>query len=1034
MAVSAEKIEQNVLEDLIAQREASKLPNEDVLVDLESQRQIRVGDYPENTVPGAAQAAIGAVENLAQMMTGFAAAVPGTVRGATWAILAPEAEKGDAYTAGFAEGASPERWYTYEPKTKKGKRYEAAIADTYNEYIVEKWGNHVGSLVDQGLISPAEGAYYRTSADALLLGLFMKGGKLVAGEYAARLGARVGSTRANRSPVDLDAATDTYKPGTGQLTEVGGKPKLLEAPPLKPLAPRSAQKRLPAPEQVEVAVAVRQALDGVEPDGDVFTAKHGDRSPTNPKAIFKNRQAGAVDPEVFAEVATKVVRPAVVTAKAAADLSHALARQIAFKHVTDIRKINSPTAKMLADRIMPLETSTIELGAGFHERISLAEGEYHSRIENILEPLRRHVINKNAAKSLRLVALPKRVNNDIFTALDTGKAPAYIVPAARALRGLLDDILVYQQGAGVEVARRPNYMQHLWDAKKISRAEFGRKNGGAFTQYLVDKEGLDYNTAQEIISLITHEEGFLDFVEDTGGRLAKGQDYSEWSGRVRQVGGGQSRPGYTQKRSLNGSFPESKEWLVTDVESILTSYVNRAARHAEYTRIAGANEAKLNQNVRQIIEEQQLHRQAGGKLTASSPHQTAQEIYDVFDAMQGRFHQIKSPVVRRTSRAIAGYEVISKLSLVALAQFPETMMPAARYRVATSFESLPGIPIPLKSYGVGMVDSAINGMSAAASILTGKRLIPKTEKRKHLERIGVSFVSSLQSSASRMAGPTGVITSRVIRAFMMEAITNLQRTISLDTIQSMIRENARYLAKGLAQGTKARMYRQELTELGINPDLAVEWYRAGMPKDHPVAQKFDIAYVRGIKTNIIMPEAANAPRLYNDPRFQLPFIFTRFFTVFGNTVLKNLGKKLASGDVTNTRKLAMIGSLVTAVGIAYYTQFLREDISGYQYREEDDPLRIVDAVDRSGLTAMFTRLYPLFSAYKYGQGSKYLAGIAFGPAGSDVAGFIEAAKGSNEQRARWMAKMTPIMTITPESEDLMYDFYLEMIDGLPEGH
>lgn len=97
-------------------------------------------------------------------------------------------------------------------------------------------------------------------------------------------------------------------------------------------------------------------------------------------------------------------------------------------------------------------------------------------------------------------------------------------------------------------------------------------------------------------------------------------------------------------------------------------------------------------------------------------------------------------------------------------------------------------------------------------------------------------------------------------------------------------------------------------------------------------------------------------------------------------------------------------------------------------------MRVIDAIDRSGLTAMFTRLYPLFSEYKYGMGSQWVANMLGGPFAGDVAGFISAANGSNEQRARYMAKMTPIMTITPESEDLMYEFYLEMIDGLPEGN
>jgi len=1148
MATSNSEIEANVLQDLIAQRDARK---QEVFEDLQHQQRLRNGDYDVTSIRGMAQTGLGVVENIAQMVSGFASAIPGAAAGVGAALGARDI---NAYSEAFAEQADKT---TYEPRSVKGKRFEGEIADAYNEYIEEKWGNeYLGGLVDSGQISPEEAAYYRTSADALLMGVFMK-----AGAYAKAAGTRAGRLAASRKPVNLDAAPlegeiipfggAGHKPGTGQLVSL---PKLLEGPKRIPKTPvgiatKQALQRdvsigqikevIESAKTPEVAIQEITSLresgvpvkitdpvfkDGIidaeatisllpdvatgytrlyrassptvsfsdvfkpkmleqfDPKGrvgefytsqisyaDYFRETYGkdasleyiditdaeaakaritddiydarnleyivDSKPpapdpfTDPKNIFKNRQAGAVDLEVFVEVLEKIARPGVVTAKVAADLAHALARQVAFKHVTDIRKINSPTAKMLADRIMPTETSTIPLGGGFHELVSISEGKFSQRIDNLLEPLRRRVINRNATKTLRLIALPKEINNDIFRSLDTGVAPEYLVPVIRALRAILDDVLAYQNEAGAQVARRPNYMPHMWDAKKISIVEFGKKKGGGFTKYLMKEEGLSFDAAQEVIATITHEEGFLDFLEDAGGRLREGEDYSAWAGRTRGIEGGASRPGHAQQRSLKGEFDKAKDWLVTDVEAVLVNYINRAVRHAEYTRMAGKNEVTLNQTVRQIIEEQQVGGHRGGKLRANSPHQTAQEIYDMFDAMQGRYHQIKNPTVRRASKALAGYQVIQKLGLVTLAQFPESMMPAARYRVATATKALPGIPLPLKSYAVGIVDAAANAMSAASKIITGTRLIPKTVMRQHLERIGIISPSSLVSSASRMAGPVGTITSRVIRLFGIETITNFQRTTALDTLQSLIRENARYLGKG-KENKKARMYRQELIELGLKPAEVVEWYKAGMPEDSPIHNKFDIAHVRGIDTTIIMPKAANAPRLYNDPRWQLVLEFTRFFTVFGNTVLKNIGKKLVSGDVTNTRKLASIGSLITAVGIAYYTQFMREDITGYEFRDEDDPLRMVDAFDRAGLTAMFTRLYPLFSAYRYGKGHKYIAGL-LGPAASDAASFIEAT-GDKKRMARWMANHTPLMTITPESEDLMYEFYLELIEALPE--
>jgi hypothetical protein len=607
MAASVENSE--VLEDLIAQRDARRQPDQDVLEDLDEQRRLRMGDYPLDTIPGMAKGAYGVFENFANMITGFASAIPGAVGG----LSAGNKEAVEAYTKAVMETGSselaaeeafdvdfdvekyPEGFHvaadptTFEPRTLKGEKYQAAIADAYNEYIEEKWGEYLGELVDQGIIDPKTATWSRTSADALLMGLLMRGGK-----YARDLGKKAADMAHSRRIIDLDAE---ITPLEGELIPGGPKP----IPTQKKLT--GPQKRLPAPEEAQVTRAVREALDD--------TPRTPPTGPT--KNIFKNRQAGAIDPGVFAEGVARITRPAIVTAKSMSDVSHALARQVGFKMVTDIRKQPSPTAKMLADRIMPLENSTITLGGGFHELISVREGEYNTRINNILEPLRKQVVNKNAARTLRLIALPKRINDDLFNALDTGKVPEYLAPVARAIRAVLNDMWKYEREAGVDVGRLPNYLPHMWNANKIRKAEFGKKRGGEFTKYLMEKEGLPYDVAQDVIATITHEEGFLDFVEDAGGRLGPNEDYSLWAGRVRQVGGGPSKPAHTKHRVLKGNFPESRKWLNNDVESVLASHVNRAVRHAEYTRIAGPGESKLNKTVRQIIEEVEEHATEGGK-------------------------------------------------------------------------------------------------------------------------------------------------------------------------------------------------------------------------------------------------------------------------------------------------------------------------------------------------------------------------------------------------------------------------------------
>jgi hypothetical protein len=989
MATGVPKIEQDVLNDLEEQynhRQSQSIP-EDVREDLEEKYNIRQGVYPNDTAFGLAQSGIGALENLGQMFTGFFAAVPGAVAGTGAAIIDRDAQ---SYVDVFDKVTAP---LTYDPRSKKGKIYQEAIAGAYDEWINERWGDHVGELVEQGYISPEEATWMRVSADALLLGLPIKAAKSVRG-----------------------------------LKRKAGRHKEVEVEPLEGEYMSAERGGLPAKRQGKI---YEQTKELAKKSFDEAAPK---RLPPPPikENIFSSRQAGAVDLSVVAEGVRKALRPLEVGAKAGIDVSHAVARQVGFKHLTDIRKMPSPTAKMLADRIMPSQSSTIPLGAGFHELISLREGTYNTRLDMAIAPLRKHVANKNSLSSLRVVALPKSVNEGIIRGLETGRAPENLVPAIRAIRSILSEVLEYQREAGVNVAERPNYFPHLWNSRKIVDAEWGKfdKGGGKFTKHLTEDLGIPKEAAADIVRTLVREEGFLDFIDDTGGRLRKGDDYGAWS-RAHRVGGGPSTPPHVKRRVIDTTVEKSGDWMITDLESVLNNYINRAVQKAEYTRIAGIGEHRLNRIVHQIIDEMDVT----GKLV-EQPHTVAQKIYDVFDAMQYRFKSIENPSVLRLNRAASGYEVMAHLGLVTLAQFPETLIPAVKYRVATPTKAAPSIPLPLKSYAVGMASAVQDAISSASTVLTGKRVIPKSEIRKHLERVGVVKVSTLESSAARMMRTTGKLTNRFLRLVFMEGVTDMQRAISFDTIQSMIRQNARYLSKGLAQGKRKVMYEQELVELGLDPKEVVDWYRKGMPNDHPISENLDIAAVRAVNNTTIMPKSANTPRLYNDPRFQLPLLFTRFFTVFGNTVIKKVFNDLVSNTRTTPRKIASIAAVATSIGVAYYTQFLRESISGYQYRDEDDPMRIIDAVDRAGWVAMFTRLYPLLvGEYRYQLGPSYVANILGGPVGTDVAKAIEAAKlslskGDVEPAAKWMASMTPIANITPEIEEQLVEFYTELLEGL----
>ena len=170
MAQDTLKIDPRINEEIDRQKaERYAVANEEI----DRQKSLREGDYSLTTIPGIAQGAIGTIENVWQMIEGFAAAVPAAVHG-LW-DAAGYNEQGelksvdDALSSYVKTFNETHEEFTYRPRSVKGKKIEAGLGAAYNKWIEEKWGDHVGELVDNDYVTPEVGAWMRTSPDALLM-------------------------------------------------------------------------------------------------------------------------------------------------------------------------------------------------------------------------------------------------------------------------------------------------------------------------------------------------------------------------------------------------------------------------------------------------------------------------------------------------------------------------------------------------------------------------------------------------------------------------------------------------------------------------------------------------------------------------------------------------------------------------------------------------------------------------------------------------------------------------------------------------
>lgn len=665
-------------------------------------------------------------------------------------------------------------------------------------------------------------------------------------------------------------------------------------------------------------------------------------------------------------------------------------RTVFNKPIQNIRNLNTNVSRMLANAFKPYEFNKTPLEPGYFENLDLMQGKFLKSIDRLIEPHRgRFGVNR-------------RTNDQIVRALRTGRIPKHLRNTVKGLRELYDEAIIYAEKVGIEIPRIENYFSRMWDMGKLNKNPMGA------VKDLVEKNNYEYSEAIEYIDKIMRNEGMRP-KELKGDRLPLDVEYrdspkyAEWGGRVR-IEGPMKLPAEKSRRPIDEET--MKKWLVNDAEAVMSKYFEMLTRRVEMARIIGPGEGKLNQWVREIIEET---RGTGIKVS-----QVTKDIYNFIDAAKGIYNPITSRSIDRVLKGIGAYETMAHMTLVAAASFPEMAAPIARFGIKP------------KSYAKGVLQAGRNAVRAADKLLTGKHNIKQSEAWEFLEEIGIIGQRALGSAqARRWTGYSGKWTDRFMRFTGLESLTNIQRFITADMLMSNVSRNVKYLAEG-KQNTKSMQFARELTELGINSEAIVRHYKAtGEIKFN------NAAIVRGVHETIMKPDAANTPLWMQNPRWKLVAQFQKFFTVFGNTYIKRLGKE-AIRKTTVAKKMEMIVGLTTMTAIAYYTQYLREFITGYKPKEEHGKKRIPDAFDRAGLTGPLTRAYPFVSGYKYGYKDSWAAkGFSlFGPAAGDVMRIGEDVYSLKPKKiGRRISKQIPIVGATKWTREPAARFFEKLLEA-----
>jgi flagellar protein FlgJ len=635
-------------------------------------------------------------------------------------------------------------------------------------------------------------------------------------------------------------------------------------------------------------------------------------------------------------------------------------------YLDDIAK-DSPTAATLRAQIEHPErayrqTLSEPIPADFTERVMQTNGRFQTRLESILKPMKEGIMKY----------LPSAKNKML---IDDLRSPTPTTQAGVRVRELLDDAAAYAKEAGLDLGYIEGYVPRVYNANYLRTSEKARQ--GLATVF--EKYGIPAEDASDIVSRIIHEEGVPISVGQSMFRslLKSGEKAFEKSRTLSFIPDAELEP-----------------FLLNDLNQILPRYLSSVAKRAEWARIFGKDGEKLSTMLGSIKEEL--------AATGRSLKPTEEgHIIGLADAMRGAYKPITSEWGRAFTSGMQSYQYLRTMTLSLLSQPGEMWTGLER-----------GGPV---AFLKGLGEMAKNG---AKSVLKPFVNLPKSESAVAVEQAGVAIDRALMDIL-RETNVTGSVQGKmqkVTEGFFtlngMKMWNSFSRRLAFHEGRFMIGAELRKVA----EGKPGKYTTQKLLELGIDPQQGVEWLKRGGSMTDEFYHTIEQGAIRFTNDVAMAPRAAVKPLWMSDPHFGFLAQLKPFQTVFGNTVVKRMAKKLAGHEgvagVVNTLGASAI-AMYTVANLLEFRKYLKYDLNN-QKRPETDVPEWLELADRAGFTGVLQPLVDM--RYQHRFNAPWYTSL-FGPAmsqiGSTGQALIEASKGKTGPLEREVVNAIPVANTLP---------------------
>lgn len=416
---------------------------------------------------------------------------------------------------------------------------------------------------------------------------------------------------------------------------------------------------------------------------------------------------------------------------------------------------------------------------------------------------------------------------------------------------------------------------------------------------------------------------------------------------------GQKRKGFEKSRAEAWKYldefaaKESLNFRETDIEKVLTGYLQRGAARVASVRAFGKDAQALRDDMKIL--------RAGGKLTKKQ----RDKIYDTYDAAHNTYKKDLDPNLSALSKLATGVGAMTHLGLATISSITELAWIGERAGFINMLKTLPkALDYALKGIRRGVSGKYVQpGEGAMAMATLGFNLDPRVNER--LDQIFSTDHNMVVNMYFRT--PLG--------GFLTQW-TNFNRNWAAQAMMTNINTRANRMKAGTLSNIERMRLENELKENGVSRD---EWnfiskaferddgrtivditnegiLNTEMPNGKKVRDVL-IPWLHKVVDDVVVhPKATNKPLWMSDPKFAIIAQLKTFPVVFGNTVVKRLLRKLNPKQCSPDYGAAfgVVGGIASAYALVLIGEAMKDAIKGQDW---EDPT-VLEVMDRAGLTGV----------------------------------------------------------------------------------